>query len=33
VLADFSKTPYYQISWKTVQPFSRCFMCTDGQVE
>jgi hypothetical protein len=31
--SNFSKTPQYQISWKSVQPFSSCYMCTDGRTD
>jgi hypothetical protein len=33
VLADFSKTPQYKISQKSVQPLSSCYMQTGRRLE
>jgi hypothetical protein len=33
VSTDFSKTLQYKISWKSVQPFSSCYIRTDRQDE
>jgi hypothetical protein len=30
---NFSKIPPYQISWKSVQPFSSCYVGTDGRTD
>jgi hypothetical protein len=33
VLIHFIKTSKCQISWKSVQPFSSCYVCTDRQTD